>query len=83
MFTSIFLEIVKLFNYSPVKLYNKQKSVSIQNKLGDSASILRTFKEKLRNKHNTRFRLEYLASWGEFRNAKGESLDEKMDNYCR
>jgi len=32
--------------------------------------ILGTIKEKLRNKHNTRFRLEILASWGEFRNAK-------------
>jgi len=72
VFTSL-IKIVKLFNYSPVKLYNNQKSMSIEINLVqicDTSQFLRTFKEKLRNKHNTRFRLEILASWGEFRNAK-------------
>ncbi len=60
-----------------------------QKKLDSTCSIycfprnLLSIKEKLRNKHNNGFRLEFLASWGEFRNGKGASKYEKMDYYCR
>ena len=64
---------VKPFNYSPVKLYNNQKSMSIEINLvqiRDTSQFLKTFKEKLRNKHNTRFIVEiikavFLAVWVE------------------